>query len=353
MDQQIQDTIKKISPLDKASLESARARQDTLTKPLGSLGRLEELSIQIAGIKGQPIPRTDRKAVIVMASDHGVVAEGVAPYPQEVTVQMVSNFVQGGAAINVLARLAGARVTIVDIGVAGALPPGPVVKSRKIAPGTANMAKGPAMTYQQAEQAIKTGIDIFEQEFARGLDIVATGEMGIGNTTASSAICAAITGHPAEKVTGKGTGLDEEGLKRKIEIVKKAIEVNQPSNRDPLDVLAKVGGFEIGGLAGVILGAASHRIPVVIDGFISGAAALIAVGMSLQVRPYLIAAHVSAEPGHKIMLEHMGLHPLVNLGMRLGEGTGGMIGLMLCDAATRTLAEMATFGEAGVSEAKE
>lgn len=351
MDKQIAETIKKIAPLDKAALESARLRQDTLTKPLGSLGRLEELSIHIAGIKAQPLPKIEKKAVIVMAADHGVVAEGVSPYPQEVTTQMVQNFLHGGAGINVLARLAGARVTVVDIGVAGIIPPDANLLSRKVAPGTANMAKGPAMSYQQAEQAVKTGIDVLEAEWAKGLDIVATGDMGIGNTTASSAICAVMTGAPVEKITGRGTGIDDQGLARKVSVIERAIELNKPDVRDALDVLARVGGLEIGGLAGVILGAAAHRVPVMIDGFISGAAALIAVGLSVQVRPYLIASHVSAEKGHKLMLEHLGLNPLLNLGMRLGEGTGAMLGIVLAEAAARTLAEMATFGEAGVSEA--
>ncbi|MBI4331339.1 MAG: nicotinate-nucleotide--dimethylbenzimidazole phosphoribosyltransferase [Chloroflexi bacterium] len=351
MDKQIAETINRIGPLDAAAQESARQRQDTLTKPLGSLGRLEELSILIAGIKAQPLPKTGRQAVIVMAADHGVVAEGVSPYPQEVTAQMVQNFLRGGAGINVLARLAPARITVVDIGTRAPFPPDPQLVARKVAPGTANMARGPAMSLQQAEQAIKTGIDILETEWARGLDIVATGEMGIGNTTASSAICAVMTGEPAEKTTGRGTGLDDQGLARKVMVIKQAIAVNKPDKKDAMDVLAKVGGLEIGGLAGVILAAAARRVPVVIDGFISGAAALIAVGLSPAVRQYLIASHLSAEAGHKILLEHLGLKPLLELGMRLGEGTGAVLGMMLAEAATRTLAEMATFGEAGVSEA--
>ncbi len=353
MDRLIQETINRIAPLDEAALASARRRQDTLTKPLGSLGKLEEISIQIAGIKAEPLPRILRKAVIVMAADHGVVAEGVSPYPQEVTAQMVLNFLTGGAGINVLSRLAGARVTVVDIGVATALPSDSNLVSRKIASGTANLAAGPAMSYSQAEQAIKTGIEMAESEFALGLDVIATGEMGIGNTTASAAICAVMTGQPVENVTGRGTGLDDKGMARKVSVIKRAIEINNPDRSNALDVLAKLGGFEIGGLAGVIIGASARRVPVVIDGYISGAAALIAVGLAPRVQPYLIASHVSAEPGHRFLLEHLGLHPLVNLGMRLGEGTGAMLGTILAEAATRTLAEMSTFGEAGVSEAKD
>lgn len=352
MDKQISEIIKQIGPLDKAGGEAARLRQDSLTKPLGSLGRLEELSIQLAGIKGQPIPRVPKKAVVVMAADHGVVAEGIGLYPQEVTAQMVLNFLNGGAAINVLARLAGARVTVVDMGVTGNLPPHPGLISRKIAPGTRSMARGPAMSREQADQAVKTGIEMVEQEFAQGLDIIATGEMGIGNTTASSAICALMTGQPVEKVTGRGTGITDELLARKVSVIKRAIEINRPDPADAMDVLAKVGGFEIGGMAGVILGAAAHRIPVAIDGFISGAAALIAVSLCPQVRSYLIAAHVSAEPGHKFMLEYLSLRPLLDLGMRLGEGTGAVLGIMLAEASARLLEEMATFGEAGVTQAK-
>lgn len=352
MDKQISEVIKRIDHLDKEAGEAAQRRQDSLTKPQGSLGRLEELSVQLAGIKGQQVPRIQKKAVIVMAADHGVVAEGIGLYPQEVTTQMVLNFLNGGAGINVLARQAGARVTVVDIGVAGDLPPHPSLMSRKIAPGTRSMAQGPAMSREQAELAVNTGIRVVEQEITRGLDIIATGEMGIGNTTASSAICAVMTGNPVEKVTGRGTGITDELLARKVSVIKRAIEANRPDPADALDVLVKVGGFEIGGLAGVILGAAAHRVPVVIDGFISGAAALIAVGLCPAARPYLIPSHLSAEPGHRLMLEYLSLRPLLDLGMRLGEGTGAVLGIILAEASARLLEEMATFGEAGVSQAK-
>ena len=349
----LNDIIDMIKPLDEGAMAEARARQDMLTKPQGSLGRLEELSIQIAGIQGKPVPRIKHKAIITMAGDHGVVAEKIGNWPQEVTAQMVYNFVGGGAAINVLARQTGARIVVVDMGVASELKPVPQLLSRRVAAGTRNMTAGPAMTREQAVAAVETGIDILTDEVAKGLDIVGTGDMGIGNTTVSSAICAAITGRPVAEVTGRGTGIDDKQLAHKIEVIEKALAVNRPDTAKPLDVLAKVGGFEIGGLAGVMLAAAAHRIPVVIDGFISGAAALIATALSPGLKDFLIAAHVSAESGHPFLLEHMGLKPLLNLEMRLGEGTGAALGIFVVEAASRILAEMATFADAGVSEKEE
>jgi len=342
-------TLSKIPPLDLATQSAARARQDMLTKPPGSLGRLEELSVQLAAITGQPRPSVARKAVIVMAGDHGVTAEGVSAYPAEVTPQMVLNFLRGGAAINVLARQAGARVVVVDIGVAADLAPQPGLEIRKVARGTQNLALGPAMTHAQAEEAIAVGMQILEMEVARGLDLVATGDMGIGNTTASAAIVASITNQPVARVTGRGTGVDDTGLARKVAVIERALTLNQPNPRDPLDVLSKVGGLEIAGLVGVILGAAARRVPIVVDGFISGAAALVAAELTPEVKPYLIAAHQSVEIGHRILLEHLGLRPLLDLDLRLGEGTGAALAFHLIEAAARILNEMATFGEAGVS----
>ncbi len=347
------NTIERIKPLDKKAMAEARARQDILTKPQGSLGRLEELSIQLAGIQGKPIPQLKHKAIITMAGDHGVVAEGVGNWPQEVTAQMVYNFLRGGAGINVIARQVGARVIVVDMGVASKLETHPQLLSRKVAPGTSNIALGPAMTREQAIKAIESGIEIVNDEVAKGLDIIGTGDMGIGNTTASSAICAVMTGRQAAEVTGRGTGITDEQLTHKVAIVNKALMVNHPDPEQPLEVLAKVGGFEIGGLVGVMLAAASHCIPVVIDGFISGAAALIATALSPELREFLIAAHLSAEAGHQILLKHLGLKPLLELDMRLGEGTGAALGIFLSETATRVLAEMSTFGEAGVSERSE
>jgi nicotinate-nucleotide--dimethylbenzimidazole phosphoribosyltransferase len=346
-------TIKSIKPLNKEAMNSARARQDTLTKPLGSLGRLEDLSVQIAGIQGKPLPVIKNKAVIVMAADHGVVARGTSAYPQDVTPQMVLNFLHGGAGINVISRHIGARVIIVDMGVAGSLAPQKGLVSHRVANGTKDMSQGPAATLEEATRAIETGIEVVTSEIKQGLDIVGTGDMGIGNTTASSAICAVMTGKTPAEVTGRGTGLDDKQLKHKIEVINQSLAVNKPDPSKPLEVLAKVGGFEIGGLAGVMLGAAANGIPVVIDGFISGAAALIAVGLCPQAKDYMIAAHVSVEPGHKFLLHHLGLKPLLDLNLRLGEGTGAALGISLAEASVKVLSEMATFAEAGVSEKEE
>jgi len=339
-----------IPPIDLAAETQARARQDSLTKPPGSLGRLEALSIQLTGITGAARPSLARKAVIVMAGDHGVTAEAVSAYPAAVTPQMVLNFAHGGAAINVLARQAGARVVVVDVGVAAELGEQRGVLARKVASGTANMALGPAMTRTQAEAAVQVGLDVVTGEIERGLDLVATGDMGIGNTTASAAIVAAITRLPVALVTGRGTGVDDAGLARKVTVIERALAVNQPNPADALDVLSKVGGLEIGGLAGVIIGAAAQRVPVVIDGFISGAAAMIAVGLCPAIQPYLIAAHQSVEIGHRVLLEHLGLQPLLLLDLRLGEGTGAVLAFHLLEASVRLLGEMATFAEAGVSD---
>jgi len=344
--------LKAIKPLDSPAMAVARQRQDSLTKPHGSLGKLEELSIQIAGIKGETIPRLEHKAIITMAADHGVVAEGVSLYPQEVTRQMVLNFLHGGAAINVLANHIDARVIVVDMGVIGGFQPLPGLLCKMIDFGTRNMAKGPAMTRQQAIDALEAGIEVVEAEVEKGLDIIGTGDMGLGNTTASSAIFAAISSEPVEKITGRGTGIDNKQLAHKIKVIERALSINKPNPGDPIDVLARVGGFEIGSLAGVILAGAAQRIPVVIDGFISGAAALIATGLSPQAKDYLIAAHVSSEAGHGLLLDFLGLKPLLDLNMRLGEGTGAALGIFLAEAAVRLLSQMATFAEAGVSEAE-
>jgi nicotinate-nucleotide--dimethylbenzimidazole phosphoribosyltransferase len=348
----IAETIARIGPLDEGTMARARERQESLTKPPGSLGRLEELAVQLAGIAGVERPSVARKALVVMAGDHGVVAEGVSAYPAVVTAQMVANFLAGGAAINALARGVGARVTVVDMGVAADLAPHPDLLSYKIAPGTANAARRPAMSGADAARAVEVGIAVAEREVGRGLDLLGTGEMGIGNTTAASAIAAALTGEPPALVTGPGAGLDGLGLRRKAGTVRQMLLVNRPDPADALDVLAKVGGFEIGGLAGLILGAAAARVPVVLDGFIAGAAAALAVDLCPAVRPYLIAGHRSTEPGHAVLLARLGLAPLLDLGLRLGEGTGAALALALVDGAARAQAEMATFAEAGVANAE-
>lgn len=345
----MEETIKKIGALDERAISAARARQDILTKPAGSLGTLEDISTKVAGITGNAMPKMKDKVIITMAGDHGVTDDGVSAYPKEVTAQMVYNFLNDGAAINVLARHAGARVVIVDMGVAVDFTHERLV-SKKIAYGTANMAKGPAMSYEDAVRSIEAGIEVFESEAKKGVDIVGVGDMGIGNTTSSSAIVAVITGYDVKKVTGRGTGIDDAGLEKKIAVIEEAIRVNKPNNKDAIEVLAKVGGFEIGGMAGVILAAASHRVPVVIDGFISGTAALVAYGIAPAVKDYMIAAHRSVERGHSVTLDYIGLKPLLDLDMRLGEGTGAALGISIVDAACKILGEMATFEDAGVSE---
>ena len=346
-------TLAMIGKLDGEAMAAARARQDVLTKPRGSLGRLEELSVQLAGIYGNPLPQVRDKAVIVMAADHGVVAEGVSAYPQDVTPQMVLNFLRGGAAINVLTRHVGARVIVVDVGVAWDFEPHPRLVLAKVAHGTRNMAVGPAMTREEALQAIAVGIRVVQHERELGLDLVGTGDMGIGNTTASSAVLAALMGLPVRDVTWRGTGIDDTQLAAKVAVIERALAANRPDPGDPLDILSKVGGLEIAGIAGIVLGGAAARIPVVVDGFISTAGALIAAALAPQVKPFLISAHNSAEIGHQAMLEGLGLRPLLDLKMRLGEGTGAALAMSMVEASAKVLREMATFSEAGVSDKPE
>jgi nicotinate-nucleotide--dimethylbenzimidazole phosphoribosyltransferase len=343
----------KILPLDSSAMLRAQKRLDNLTKPLGSLGRLEELAKQICAITTKEKPQLKNKVIFTLAADHGVTAEKVSPYPKEVTAQMVYNFLNGGAGINVLAKHVGAKVVVADIGVAAKIKPSTKLVSKKINFGTKNIAKGPAMTRQEAIRSIKAGAEIFAAEAKRGIDICGTGDMGIGNTTASSALTACLTGEAAGAVTGRGAGLDGHGLIKKIAVIKKALEINHPDANDPIGALSKVGGFEIGGLAGIILAAASRKIPVVIDGFISGAAALVACGIEPKARGYLIASHCSVEKGHAVILKHLGLKPLLNLNLRLGEGTGAALGIFLCEAAVKILNEMATFESAEVSRKKD
>jgi len=346
----LERTIKNIRPPDEESMEKARRRQAALTKPRGSLGLLEDISIKLAGIRADPFPAVHHKVIITMAADHGVVKEGISLYPQEVTRQMVFNFLNGGAAINILARQTDSRLIIVDMGVIGGFPPAPGLVCRMIDFGTQNMCLGPAMTRKQAMDCLESGIEVVETEIERGLDIIGTGDMGIGNTTAASAIIASLTGESVSNVTGRGTGIDDHQLVHKIEVIEKALQVNQPDPYDAMDVLAKVGGFEIGGLAGLMLAGAAHRIPVVIDGFISGAAALIATKLCPPVRDYLIASHLSAENGHSVCLYSIGLNPMLNLNMRLGEGTGSALGIFLVQSAANILTQMATFESANVTD---
>jgi len=342
-------TVATIAPLDQGAMDAARARQAQLTKPVGSLGRLEELSIQVAGITGCCCPRLARKVVLTCAGDNGVVAEGVSAYPQEVTRQMVANILAGGAAVSVLARQAGARLKVVDAGVAAELSPHPDLYRYKVAPGTRNLAQGPAMTRDEAMRAVEAGIAALEAEYAQGLDLVATGEMGIGNTTPATAIVAALTRLPVAELTGRGTGIDDAGLARKIAAIERGLAKNRPDPADAWDVLAKVGSLEIGAIAGIILAAAARRVPVVVDGYISTAGAMIAAGLCPTAANYVIASHRSAEIGHQAMWDYLGTQPLLDLNLRLGEGTGAVLAMYLVDAACRILSEMTTFAEAGVS----
>ena len=346
---QLQQTISRITALDAAAMAAARQRQDELTKPPGSLGRLERLAVQLAGITRSPAPRLRRKVVVIMAADHGVTVEGVSAYPSEVTAQMVHNFVRGGAAINVLARRAGASVVVVDIGVAAALPRDLPIVHRKIAFGTANLATGPAMTHEQTLEAIEVGLDVVADEHAGGAQVIALGEMGIGNTTPASAIVVALTGSAVEDVTGRGTGIDDATWRRKVSVIERALRANPVAADDAMGVLAGLGGLEIAGLVGVMLGAAANRMVVVLDGFITTAAALVAAALCPAVRGYLVAAHRSVERGHAAALEHLELEPLLALDLRLGEGSGAALALPLLDAALAIQDEMATFSEAGIS----
>lgn len=339
-----------IPPLDSAAQAAARARQARLTKPAGALGRLETLSIQLAGMTGRLdwLPR--RRAVLICAGDHGIAAQGVSAYPQAVTQQMVLNFLAGGAAVNVLARQMGACVTVVDAGVIGDFADHPDLIRGKIAPGTADFSAGPAMTAAQADAALALGKAAVARELAHGLDLLAVGEMGIGNTTSASAIIAAVTGRPVAEVTGRGTGVDDAALRHKVALIEAALARHAPAT---VDTLAKIGGFEIGAMAGAMLAAAAQRVPVVLDGLISTAAALVAAQIAPDVRHYLIAGHRSVEPGHRAALAWLGLEPLLDLDLRLGEGTGALLAMPLIEAAMRTLQEMATFEAAGVSGREE
>ena len=345
----LEETLKMIRPLDAASLQKAQERLDNLAIPRGSLGRLMELGKQVAGITGRTRPVISRKRIVTFAADHGVVAEGVSAFPKEVTRQMVFNFMRGGAGINVLARHAGAEVMVVDIGVDYDFPARDGLTIKKVARGTGNMAREPAMTRHEAIQAMEVGIELARQAERDTVDIIGTGDMGIGNTTPSSAIIAALSGVPVADVTSRGTGISDHALKAKIAAIEKALALHKPDPRDPLDVLSKVGGLEIAGIAGLVIGAAAGRIPIVIDGFISTAGALIAYEMNPVIGGYFFASHLSVEKGHQAMLDRMKLRPLLDLDLRLGEGTGAALGMFLVEAGVKILTEMLTFDEAGVT----
>lgn len=339
----------RIKPLDESWLKAAAERQLQLTKPPHSLGHLEAIANRLAAIQQTTTPRIESKRIYVVAADHGVTREGVSAYPREVTAQMVDNFLRGGAAINVLARNGGIEVKIVDAGVDADLSDREELLHLKAMRGTANFAVGPAMTRQQAEQCIDSGIKLAETAANEGVDLLGIGEMGIGNTTAASAITSVLTSNDPEAVTGRGTGIDDVHLARKAETIRKALRVNQPDRRDPVDVLAKVGGAEIGVMMGIVLGAAAERVSIVADGFISTSAAALAVTLCPHTRDYLFIGHRSCEPGHVALIEHIGESPLLDLSMRLGEGTGAALAMHVITAAAKLLSEMATFAGAGVS----
>lgn len=349
----LQQLAASVPALDAAAMDEATQRQDRLTKPPGSLGRLETIATAIAGMQGRSRPSVARRAVIVAAGDHGIADEGVSAYPRAVTAQMVANFLAGGAAINALARQAGARVVVADFGVEGNLEAAEGLVDVKVARGTRNFLREPAMTRAEAVEAMLAGARIVSGERERGLDIVGLGEMGIANTSAATALVASLTGTPVAVVTGRGTGLDDAALAHKIDVIERALDLHQPDPEDPLGTLAAVGGLEIAGLAGVVIGAASQRIPVVVDGFITAAAAMVAVRFCPAAAAFLLPSHCSVEPGHTPALAALGLEPLFDLRMRLGEGTGAALAMQVIAGAVAALNEMATFGEAGVSDRTE
>tara|TARA_B100001964_G_scaffold211512_1_gene246854 strand:+ start:457 stop:1521 length:1065 start_codon:yes stop_codon:yes gene_type:complete len=343
------NTIENIEEISIDSDGNIKDRFNNLAIPTGSLGRLEELATIYASIKGSPDATIKHKVVFTMAGDHGVSSEGVSVFPQEVTGQMVKNFIDGGATISVLARHIDARVVVVDCGVKTDFEPVDGLKIKKVGYGTDNIAQGPAMSKEQAVKSLEAGIESFNEELLNGIDIVATGDMGIANTTPSSAIIACLTGTELDKVTGRGTGLDDSGVEKKISVISMALDVNKPDPSDPIDVLSKVGGFEIGGIAGLCLAAASHRTPVLIDGFISTAAALIACAIEPKVNNYLISSHATTENGHNIALEKLQKKAILDLNLRLGEGTGAVLAMSLIEAGVKIMTQMATFSEAEVS----
>jgi nicotinate-nucleotide--dimethylbenzimidazole phosphoribosyltransferase len=348
------DVIAAVAPADQAAMTAARERQDRMTKPRGSLGVLEEVSVRLAGLAGAcPAPLPEPACVAIFAADHGVHAQGVSPWPQEVTAQMVANFLAGGAVVNAFAAQAGAEVTVVDVGVAAALDPVPGLLPRKIAPGTADFTSGPAMAREQAVAALTIGAEIARDLVAAGNRCLITGDMGIANTTASAALICAFTGADPAEATGRGTGIDAATYARKVDVVCRGLALHRPVVSDPADpvgVLAAFGGFEHAALAGFILGAAALRVPVILDGVISGAAALAAAALAPDVTAACFAGHRSVEPGHAIALDRLGLTPLVDLGLRLGEGTGALLALPLVQSAARALRDVATFDSAGVTE---
>ncbi len=345
----LQEALDSIAGLDEDMMLKAQLRLDSLTKPLGSLGRLEDIVRQLAGITGELYPSVHRKAIVVMCADNGVVEEGVAQTSKSVTSAVTRNFTKGFTAINVLAGHSKAELAIVDIGVDDDLSVDGIL-DRKIRRGTRNIAKGPAMTGQEAVKAIEAGIGVVSELHGRGVNLLGTGEMGIGNTTTSSAVASVLTGSSVEKMVGRGAGLSDEGLINKIRVVKQAIKLNRPDPNDPLEVLSKLGGLDIAGLVGCYIGAAAFRIPILVDGFISSAAALIAVNIKSEIRSFILPSHGSAEPGNRAVMDALGMEPLMNLRMRLGEGTGAALAFHIVDAAVAAYRDMGTFDDANIQK---
>ena len=345
----IKKTLARIKPVNPELLQQAQLLLDNKTKPPGSLGRLEEFARRIAAISGNLQPDVSKKIIFTFAGDHGIVEEGVSLFPKEVTPQMVLNFLSGGAGINVLARHVGADVRVVDVGVDYDFAGVAGLIHKKVANGTKNFAKGPAMTRKEMLAALTVGIELADQCGVEGVGLVGTGEMGIGNTTPSSAVITVISGKTVAELTHRGTGIGDAALANKIRVIEQGLVLNRPDPHDPLDVLTKVGGFEIAAIAGLVLGCAANSIPVVIDGFISTAGALIASELHPNVRDYIFAAHESVEIGHRFMLARIGAAPILDLQLRLGEGTGAVLAMTLIEAGVKVLNEMATFEQAGVS----
>jgi len=344
----VRELLARIGPPDEGARTACRRLLDGKTKPRGSLGRLETLAEQVAALAGDPAPAVPEAAIVVAAADHGVAAEGVSAYPSEVTAQMVANFAAGGAAINVLARRTHVRLLVVDAGVASPVV-APGVRPLRFGPGTADIATGPAMPEDTAREAILAGAGLVRELAGEGIGLVGVGEMGIGNSTSAAAICAALLGVDPVQTVGPGTGLDADGVRHKVEVVRRAVD--RTSETDPLAVLASLGGFEIALLTGVALGCAAERIPVVLDGYITGAAALVAARAAPDAVAAMVASHRSAEPGHRLVLEDLGLQPVFDLGLRLGEGTGAALAIPIVQAALALLHEMASFESAGVTDA--
>jgi len=354
-DVKLKKILEGIEPIDQEVLKKAKEHTSQLVMPPRALGRLHDISERICAIQRNLSPDVSKKKVFIFAGDHGVVEEGVSAFPQIVSLEMVKCFIRGGAGINAITRYVGAEVMVIDMGIIPDFVPESkeqkgIFKDCKVSRGTKNFAKGPAMTKEQAIDALLKGFSVTEEAIKQGVNIIGTGDMGIGNTTPSSAIGCVFTNETPEVMVGPGTGLDDKGIKKKVEAVKKGLEVNKPNPSDGIDVLSKVGGFEIGGIAGCILACAYYKVPVMIDGFISTAGALIAKSLNPTCVEYMFSGHCSEEPGHKIMLKHLGLEPILDLKMRLGEGTGGALAMNIVEAACHVFNEVMTFQQAGVSE---